>query len=127
MQRLASILGVIIGISVVGYIVLSKLQHGGIWGLLGFETMTSMHTFVVNSPDGRTRSQVREHMDGNDAVVVDIERLNDHKKTTQRMSVDDWNKLYARVKNNIEPGTDKVEYFRRWYPAFRHDAEGLAA
>jgi hypothetical protein len=83
LQRLASILGVIICISVGGYIVLSKLQHGGIWGLLGFETMTSVHSFVVNSPDGRTRSQVREQMDGNDAVVVDIERLNDHKKTTQ--------------------------------------------
>jgi hypothetical protein len=51
------------------------------------------------------------------ATLVAIQAEND----------DDWNKLYARVKNNIEPGTDKVEYFRRWYPAFRHEAEGLAA
>jgi hypothetical protein len=70
MQRLGGILGVVIGVSIAGYILLNKLQHGGILGLLGYETMTAVHTFVVKSPDGRITSQVREHMDGNDASSV---------------------------------------------------------
>ena len=73
--------------------------------------MNSVHSFVVKSPDGLTRSQVRETMDGDNAVRVEIERLNDHQKTSERMSVSDWNELYERLKDNIEPGTNKVEYY----------------
>jgi len=107
----------VLGVAVVGYfglIALVRLQKEGIWGLLGYETMVTVHSFVVKSPDGLTRSQVRESMDGDDAVRVEIERLNDQQKTSKRMSVSDWNQLYERLKNNIEPpGTNKFEYYSR--------------
>jgi hypothetical protein len=114
LEKLAGVLGVLVGVAVVGYFGLNalvRIQKEGIWGLLGFETLASVHSFVVKSPDGRTRSQVRERMDGNDAVYVEIERLNDRQKTSKRMSVSDWNEFYERWKNYIEPGTDKVEYY----------------
>jgi hypothetical protein len=114
LEKLARILAILVGVAVVGYfalIVLVRLQKEGIWGLLGYETLVTVHSFVVTPPDGLIRSQVRESMDGENAVRVEIERLNDHKKTCQRMSVSDWNELYERLKNNIEPGTNKFEYY----------------
>jgi len=114
LEKPARILAILVGVAVVGYfalIMLVRLHKEGIWGLLGYETMVTVHSFVVTSPDGLIRSQVRESMDGQNAVRVEIERLNDHKKTSQRISVSDWNELYERLKNNIEPGTNKFEYY----------------
>ena len=116
LEKLARILVILVGVAVVGYfalITIVRLQKEGIWGLLGYETMVTVHSFVVKSPDGLIESQIREGMDGDNAVRVEIERLSDHKKTSQRMSVSDWNKLYERVKNDIEPGTNKFEYYGR--------------
>jgi hypothetical protein len=72
-----------------------------------FEPMTTVHRFVVRSPDGLTRSKTTEYMDGDDAVHVEVERLNDHAKISQRMSVDDYKRLWDRVKDHVESGTDK--------------------
>jgi len=97
LEKLARILGILVSVAVVGYfalIALVRLQKEGIRGLLGYETMVTVHSFVVKSPDGLITSQFRESMDGDNAVRVEIERLNDHKKTSQRMSVSDWNELY---------------------------------
>ena len=110
-KKLGRILGVILGIAVVGYFLLGTLQREGIWSLLGFDTMKSFHTFITKSPDGRIKSQFRESMDGNDAVRVEIERLNDHAKMSNRMSISDWKEFYDIVKNYIDPGTNKVEYY----------------
>ena len=73
-KRVASVVGVVIAIAVIG---LTVTQKEGIWRVLGFEPMLTVHSFVVRSPDG-TISKVSEYMDGDDTVQVDIERLNDH-------------------------------------------------
>jgi hypothetical protein len=110
-KDLPRILAIIVGVAVVGYFVLGKLSKEGILGLLGYETMKSVHTFITKSPDGRIRSQFRESMDGNDAVRVEIERLNAHFKMSNRMSISEWKEFYDSVKDYIEPGTDKVECY----------------
>jgi hypothetical protein len=114
LEKLAGILGALVGIAVVGYFALGlveRLQKEGFWGLLGYETMVTVHSFVLISPDEQVKSQVRETMDGDNAVRIEIERLDDHSKTTRRMSVSEWHELYERLKPHIVPGTNKLEYY----------------
>jgi hypothetical protein len=78
LEKLARILVILVGVAVVGYfalITLLRLQKEGIWGLLGYEVMVTVHSFVVKSPDGRIRSQFRESMDGDNAVRVEIRAI----------------------------------------------------
>jgi hypothetical protein len=75
--------------------------------------MTTYHSFVINSPDGTVKSKVTEWMDpDNDVIVhVRIEHLTgDHEKKQIEMSVPEYKDLWERMKDNVEPGSDKEDY-----------------
>jgi len=87
------------------------MQRDGIWRLSGFTPMTTVHSFVIVSPDEAATSRVTEYMDGDDYVYMDIEHLTpDHQKTSQRLTVKEYREYWDRVKDFVVPGSDKEEF-----------------
>lgn len=88
-KLLLGIIGAIVSLTI-GVLVLT---HGnplnwknGLWRFFGFEPMTTYHSFVVDSPDGRVKSKVTEWMDPDNDTVVHV-RIEQLTGTTKRSRV----------------------------------------